>query len=134
MLWRNCLQCGCVGAWRNRVKWGNVINTAIKGGKRHHGIVKSVHRKVLSSTEENVRTLTVWRVPYCLANLAGKHMFRQKQESLSVHLSPYTDRHLLKCLVDNKPKVKLMHRSRQKQRKRTQLARTIHNWTSAHCI
>jgi len=83
MLWRKRLRCGCVGAWRNRVKWGNVINTAIKGGKRLYGIVKSVRRKVLSSTEENVRTLTVWRVPYCLANLAGKHVPAKTGVSLS---------------------------------------------------
>ena len=44
----------------------------IKGGKLLYGIVKSVHRRVLSSTEENVRTLTVWKVPYCLDNLAGE--------------------------------------------------------------
>jgi hypothetical protein len=71
MLWRKCLLCVCVGAWRDRVKWENVINTAMKFWILY-GIVKRVHRKLLSSTEENVRTLTVCRVPYYLANLAGE--------------------------------------------------------------
>lgn len=55
-----------------RYQYGDEVLDFIKGGKPLHGIVKSVHRKLLSSTEENVRILTVWRVPYCLANLVGE--------------------------------------------------------------
>jgi hypothetical protein len=51
-------------------QYGDEVLDFIKGGKLLYGIVRSVHRKVLSSTEENVRNLTVWRVPYCMAILA----------------------------------------------------------------
>jgi len=53
-------------------QYGDEVLDFIKGGRLLYGIVKSVHRKVLSSTEENVRALIVWTVPYCLANLVGE--------------------------------------------------------------
>jgi hypothetical protein len=59
-------------------QYGDEVLDFIKGGKLLYGIMKSVHRKVLSSTEENVRTLTVWKVPYCLANLAGETYVLEK--------------------------------------------------------
>jgi len=84
-------------------QYGDEILEFIKGVRLLYGTMKSVHRKVLSSTEENVRTLIVWRVLIAWQNLREKYMFWQKQESLSVHLSLYTDRHLLACSADNKP-------------------------------
>jgi hypothetical protein len=65
-------------------QYGDELLDFMKDGKLLDGIVKSVHRKELSSIEENVRTLRVWRVPYCLANLAEEtHVLAKTAVSVS---------------------------------------------------
>jgi hypothetical protein len=84
-------------------QYGHEVLDFIKVGRLIYSRVKSLHLKVRSSTEENLRTLTVWTVPYCLANFAGEtYVLVNTGDSVSASFTLH-DRHLLTCSVDKKP-------------------------------